>query len=225
MGQEELGWLPRILSQKGGTAMQAVLEAAQTVWEAVLERCCGLDVHQKRVTACLLIGALDQQPKEFLRTFTTTTKGLLELRDWLEEKGCTPWLSGARAYPGGRCSTSWRKTDRKLSSVVSVVFGVSGRAMLEALLTGETSPQETAELARGRLRRKIPELIEALEGRVDDHHRFLIRIHLEHLAYLEQAIAQLHEHLDEREGRVTLSIPAQSACRLSNGSSCLPRNP
>ena len=71
--------------------MQAVVvsEAAQTVWEAVLERCCGLDVHRDSVTACLLSGALDEQPKEFVRTFATTTKGLLELRDWLEDNRCT----------------------------------------------------------------------------------------------------------------------------------------
>jgi len=71
--------------------MQAVVtsERAQAVWEAVIERCCGLDVHQKTVTACLLAGALNQQPSESLRTFSTTTKGLLELRDWLEEHGCS----------------------------------------------------------------------------------------------------------------------------------------
>jgi transposase len=64
-------------------------ERAQAVWEAVIERCCGLDVHQKTVTGCILSGALREQPSELLRTFSTTTKGLLELRDWLEENGCT----------------------------------------------------------------------------------------------------------------------------------------
>ena len=67
----------------------AVREEALAVWEAVLDHCCGLDVHKKTVTACLLIGAFDQQPKEFLHTFPTTTRGLLELHDWLEENGCT----------------------------------------------------------------------------------------------------------------------------------------
>ncbi|MFC1982758.1 transposase [Chloroflexota bacterium] len=70
---------------------QAVItsERTQAVWEAVIERCCGLDVHQKTVTACLLAGELNQQPSESLHTFSTTTRGLLELRDWLEEHGCT----------------------------------------------------------------------------------------------------------------------------------------
>ena len=47
----------------------------RALWEAVTERCCGLDVHQKTVVACLLIGLLDQQPTESIRTFSTTTKG------------------------------------------------------------------------------------------------------------------------------------------------------
>ena len=64
-------------------------ETGQVVWEAVLERCCGLDVHKQTVTACLIIGALDRQPRESLCTFPTTTKGLLELRDWLEQNDCT----------------------------------------------------------------------------------------------------------------------------------------
>lgn len=69
--------------------MQALMEAPQAVWEAALEHCCGLDVDKKTVTACLLIAALNKQPKEFVRTFATTTKELLELRDWLEANGCT----------------------------------------------------------------------------------------------------------------------------------------
>jgi len=68
--------------------MQAILKVAKAVREAVLERCCALDVHRDTVTVCLLIGALDEQPKEFVGTFATTTKGLLELRDWLAENGC-----------------------------------------------------------------------------------------------------------------------------------------
>ena len=52
---------------------QTSLELGQAVWEAVLERGCGLDVHQKTVTACLLIGLLEEQPRESLRTFHTTT--------------------------------------------------------------------------------------------------------------------------------------------------------
>ena len=67
----------------------AMQGTGRMVWEAVLERCCGLDVHKQTVTACLLIGALNTQPRESLRTFAATNKALLELRDWLEQDGCT----------------------------------------------------------------------------------------------------------------------------------------
>ncbi len=64
--------------------MIKVKEMANFVLEAVPGCCYCLDVHRKTVTACLLHGPLDQPPRELLATFTTTTKGLLELRDWLE---------------------------------------------------------------------------------------------------------------------------------------------
>jgi hypothetical protein len=77
----------------------------------------------------------------------------------------------------------------KVASVASDMFGVSAQAMLDILLAGDMSPEEMAELARGRMRPKIPQLVDALERRVSEHHRFLIRMHLEHLDYPEQAIA------------------------------------
>jgi transposase len=86
----------------------------------------------------------------------------------------------------------------KLASVVNDVFGVSGRAMLEALMKGVNTPEETAELARRKLRSKIPQLVEALEGHVNEHHRFLMRMQMEHLEYLENAIAQLRKRIDEK---------------------------
>jgi transposase len=51
--------------------------------EPTVERCCGLDVHQATVVACLLVGRADQKPRKEIRTFSTVTRGLLELRDWL----------------------------------------------------------------------------------------------------------------------------------------------
>lgn len=57
--------------------------------EAIIERCCGLDVHQASVVACLLIGRADQRVKKEVRTFGTFTRDLLELRDWLQVAGCT----------------------------------------------------------------------------------------------------------------------------------------
>ncbi|WP_184927309.1 IS110 family transposase, partial [Streptomyces spectabilis] len=69
----------------------------------------------------------------------------------------------------------------KLSCVVSDILGVSGRAMLEALITGERDPRVLADLAKRRLRLKIPDLIEALTGRFGDHHAFLARAMLDRI--------------------------------------------
>jgi transposase len=84
----------------------------------------------------------------------------------------------------------------KLDSVASDVLGVSGRAMLAALIAGERDPDVLAELAKGVLRRKIPELRQALRGRFTDHHALLIGLCLEHTAHLEAAITRLDERVD-----------------------------
>ena len=84
----------------------------------------------------------------------------------------------------------------KLDSVASDVLGVSGRAMLAALVAGERDPDVLAELAKGRLRRKIPALRQALRGRFTEHHALLIGLCLEHTAHLEAAIARLDERVD-----------------------------
>jgi transposase len=84
----------------------------------------------------------------------------------------------------------------KLDSVASDVLGVSGRAMLAALVAGERDPEVLAELAKGRLRRKLPALRQALRGRFTDHHALLIGLCLEHTAHLEAAIARLDERVD-----------------------------
>ncbi len=85
----------------------------------------------------------------------------------------------------------------KLDSVASDVLGVSGRAMLAALVAGQRDPEVLAELARGRLRKKIPELREALRGRFKDHHALLIGLILDHTAHLEGPISALDAHVEE----------------------------
>jgi transposase len=65
-----------------------------------------------------------------------------------------------------------------LASVVSQVFGVSGRAMLKALIENTATPQEMADLARRKLRRKLEPLALALDGRLTEHHRYLLAFHL-----------------------------------------------
>jgi transposase len=84
----------------------------------------------------------------------------------------------------------------RLGSVAADVLGVSGRAMLRALLAGERDPGVLAELARGRLRTKLPELREALRGRFSAHHALLLRLALEHVEQLERSIAELDTAVD-----------------------------
>jgi transposase len=79
----------------------------------------------------------------------------------------------------------------KLASVARDVLGISGRAMLEALVQGTTDPAMLAELARGRRRGKLPALRQALAGRFRGHHAFLIGQLLAHLDYLDEAIGIL----------------------------------
>jgi transposase len=84
----------------------------------------------------------------------------------------------------------------RLGSVAADVLGVSGRAMLRALLAGERDPKVLAGLARGRLRNKLPELREALRGRFSAHHALLLRLALEHIEQLERSIAELDAEVD-----------------------------
>jgi transposase len=84
----------------------------------------------------------------------------------------------------------------KLSAVASDVLGVSGRAMLQALIAGETDAVHLADLAQRRLRRKRPALIEALTGRVRPHHRFLLQTLLTHVDFLATQLGELDARID-----------------------------
>jgi transposase len=86
----------------------------------------------------------------------------------------------------------------KLSTVASDVMGVSGRLMLTALVQGTTDPAVLADLARGRLRVKLPALRRALEGRFRPHHAFLLRQILAKIDFLEETIAHLTQEIDAR---------------------------
>src|SRR5439155_125356 len=97
----------------------------------------------------------------------------------------------------------------KLASVVTTVLGVSARAMLKALIAGEGAPEQLAELAQRRLRRKRPALTEALTGRVTAHHRFLLDQLLCHIEFLDGAIAACDRQI------ATLTAPhADALARL-----------
>lgn len=84
----------------------------------------------------------------------------------------------------------------KLSAVASDIMGVSGRMMLERLIAGDRDPAELADLAKRRLRSKIPELTEALVGRFNEHHAFLARVHLDLIDRHTAAIEQLTQRIE-----------------------------
>lgn len=83
----------------------------------------------------------------------------------------------------------------KLASVVSDIQGVSAQAMLSQLANGQQDAQVLAQLARGRLRKKIPELQKALTGMVQPHHRFLLAQQLEHIDFLDEQIAEIGDEI------------------------------
>jgi transposase len=241
--------------------------------EVLYPKCAGLDVHQASVVACVRLADGARASHE-VRTFETTTKGLLALADWLRELGCTHvamestgvywkpvWhvlegdfdlvlanASHIRNVPGRKTDVNdamWiadllahglirgsfvpptsiqemrdltrtrkqlvremaRHTQRiqktledaniKIAGVISDILGASGRAFLEALIAGETDPERLADLARGRLRASRAQIVEALRGRVRDHHRFMLKLHLDQIASLKSAIAELERRLGE----------------------------
>jgi transposase len=251
------------------------LPMEEAIMQAIIERCCGLDVHQETVVACLLVGTPGAQPSKEVRTFRTVTRDLEALRDWLAAAGVTHvgmestgvyWrpvyavLEGdfdlivgnarhIRNVPGRKTDVKdaeWiadlvrhgliaksfvpppplrelrdllryrRKlvesqaaernrllrlletANIKLASVMSDVFGVSGRMMLRALIAGETATEAIADLAKGQLRHKRAELALALEGRMQAHHRFLLAIQLRRVEAIEQDIAELDVRIAAR---------------------------
>jgi transposase len=240
----------------------------------VVERCCGLDVHQASVVACILIQEGRTVGKE-IRTFSTMTRDLEALREWLTAHGVTHvamestgiyWkpvhaiLYGSfelivanahhiRHVPGRKTDvkdaewiaelvrhglimasfvpppaiaelrdlTRYRRkvvetqaTERnrtlkllesaniKLSAVATDVFGVSGMAMLKALITGDATPADMADLAKGRLRRKLEPLAQALDGRLTETHRFLLKLQVKRLEEMERDILALDHIIAER---------------------------
>jgi len=84
----------------------------------------------------------------------------------------------------------------KLDSVISDIIGVSGRCMIEAMIAGETSPVRLADLAHRRIRAPREALCEALRGRVTDHHRFLLRLHIRQYDALAAAIAEIDQQVE-----------------------------
>ncbi|MCY3020176.1 MAG: IS110 family transposase [Planctomycetota bacterium] len=136
---------------------------------------------------------------------------LRELRDLTRQR---VQLVNERTAVANRVQKVLEDANIKLSSVASDILGRSGRAMIRALIAGEQDPQRLADLAQRRLREKMPQLIEALQGHVDEHHRFMLRLHFEHLGHLEQMVAQLEERIDQVLQSPTLTASQQGADAL-----------
>jgi transposase len=241
--------------------------------EVLYEACCGLDVHQATVVACVRRPGPKGRRTREVRTFGTMTAQLLNLVDWLTEQRVTHvalestgvlWkpvfnlleghfevlLVNARhikAVPGRKTDvkdcewlaellehgllrasfippqpirelrdlTRHRRTlveqraqevnrvhrlletaNIKLGLVVTDLLGASGRAMLRALQSGERDGTVLAELAKGSLRHKRQPLAAALTGRFSEHHAVLLGELLDHIEYLEHAMARLSARIE-----------------------------
>jgi transposase len=242
--------------------------------ERVYERCCGLDVHKRQVTACVHAPGEGGERSELCVELSTMTGDLLGLRDWLKGLGVTHvareatgvyWkpvyylleddfelllvnASHVKNVPGRKTDvkdaqwlcqllehgllkgsfvppkpirelrdlTRYRKSlvwerareanrlhkvledaNIKLASVATDVLGASGKAMLEALCEGSKDPRALAQLARGKLRTKLPALAAALEGRFDSHHALMTSHLLAHIEYLDETIEALSYEIEE----------------------------
>jgi len=110
-----------------------------------------------------------------------------------------------RQREANRLHKALEDTGIKLDCVATDILGKSGRAMLDALVKGTTDPEVLADLARGRLRAKIPALREALEGRFEAHHALVIGAILAHLDFLDEQIQRLGDAIEEQLGPTGLA--------------------
>ncbi len=106
-------------------------------------------------------------------------------------------LIQAKSSVANRIQKVLEDANIKLGSVATDVLGVSGRDMLAAIIAGQTDAETLAKLARGKLRVKIPQLCLALHGRVNEHHRFLLRLLLDQVTQMEELIGRLSDRITE----------------------------
>ena len=249
--------------------------------QPILKSCCGIDVHKNMIKASIAKGPLDSPPKFYTRTFSTMTRDLLNLKDWLTEndveavamestgvywkpifnilendfqvilanpqylkkvpgkksdvKDCE-WIAsllrcglipasfipqrpirelrelnrtrrklvGMMSSEKNRIQKVLEDANIKLASVVSKIDGVSSMTMIQALLDKDSlSKEEITDMARGKLKSKVDQLVEALNGKVTDHHRFLLKLHLNNIAFLADQVQEIDEQIQK------LMIPFQ----------------
>jgi transposase len=138
-------------------------------------------------------------------------RDIRELRDLTRRRRK---LMQAGASERNRVQKILEDANVKLGNVLTNVFGLSGQAMLEALLENKLNAEQMAELAQGRLRPKIPQIVEVLEGHsMSDHHRMLLRQILKHMAFIEEMVEELDNEIwkklrpYEKQVELACSIP------------------
>lgn len=117
-----------------------------------------------------------------------------QLRDLTRQRS---QLVADRARVANRIQKVLEDANIKLASVAADVLGVSGRAMLEAIIAGQDDPAELAELAKRRLRAKLPQLRDALRGKVTTHHRFLLQTLLKQVDGLDGLVNEYSQRIEE----------------------------
>jgi transposase len=177
-------WKPVYAVLEGG-ALEIVVANAQHVKKVPGRK---TDVKDAEWIADLLSHGL-------LRSSFVPPKPIRELRDLTRYRRK---LVESQAAERNRLQKLLETANIKLASVASDVFGVSGRLMLRALIEGKATPPEMAGLARGLLRKKIPELELALEGRLEEHHRFLLRLQLDRVEAAEKDLAVLEQRIEDQ---------------------------
>ena len=130
-----------------------------------------------------------------LRPSFVPPKPIRELRYLTRYRKSLVW---ERQREANRLQKLLEDANIKLASVATRTLGVSGRAMLAELCEGQNDPEALAELARGKLRRKLPELRRALQGRFSSHHALIVSRLLAHVDYLDETIEELSGEIEER---------------------------
>ena len=249
----------------------------EVVMEAIVERCAGLDVHLDTVVACILYGDLDKKPNKEIKTFSTTTKGLLQLLDYLNINRCThvamestgvywkpvwnilesgafeliianakkiknvpgrktdvkdsEWIASLlrcglieksfvppevirdlrdlTRYENGTCDAYqehqkpfvYQDANVKVSSVLSDVFGETGKVIINELISSRCITMNFVESlyeGRGKSRLKATpnEMYEALNGKIRGQHIILLTIHNNNILFLEKQIEEIEKEID-----------------------------
>lgn len=183
-------------------AMEATGSYWKPVWDVLEERAFELklvNAHHLRILPGRKSDVLDAEwiaellEHGLLRGSFVPPRVIRELRDLTRYR---KRLVQTHTQESQRIQKTLEDAGIKLDSVASHVMGVSGRAMLRALIAGERDPEALAELAKGKLRKKIPELRRALQGRFGDHHALLIGMSLDHIDHLEATMVRLDDQID-----------------------------